>query len=69
MEASENLNDFFELARIGDWVSTNDFKRIALQLPNAYLKYSFEIVTELERRLGGADERKLFVLADTSYRR
>lgn len=61
----QNLIKFFELERILQWVKLTCSKIIALQLPDRYLKYSFEISEYLKNH----SENEYYVLADTSFRR
>lgn len=60
----QNLIKFFELERILQWVKLTCSKIIALQLPDRYLKYSFEISEYLKNH----SESEYYVLADTSFR-
>ena len=67
MNSDQDIFHFYELSRINDWIIGNDYKRIALQFPQDDLDIAPKIQEELERRLGNA--QKLYILADTSYRR
>lgn len=63
-ESSEFL-DFFEVPRIISWIKENGFQRVALQLPDSYLTYALPLALKLEKESGS----KIYILADTSYRR
>ncbi|KAE9551624.1 hypothetical protein FO519_005152 [Halicephalobus sp. NKZ332] len=56
--------DFFEIPRIVSWIKENNFQRVALQLPDAFLTYALPLASRIERESGS----KIYVLADTSYR-
>uniref|UniRef100_A0A915DHA1 2-(3-amino-3-carboxypropyl)histidine synthase subunit 2 n=1 Tax=Ditylenchus dipsaci TaxID=166011 RepID=A0A915DHA1_9BILA len=64
IEYPEKIEEFFELSKVLHWITANDFKRVALQLPDAYLGCSFEISQYLEKN----STAKVYVLGDTSYR-
>ncbi|KHJ81748.1 hypothetical protein OESDEN_18564 [Oesophagostomum dentatum] len=59
------LRDFFHLDEILEWIKQNSFKRVALQLPDHFLSRSYRIAKFIESN----SDAKIFVLADTSYRR
>ncbi|XP_050069432.1 2-(3-amino-3-carboxypropyl)histidine synthase subunit 2 [Anopheles maculipalpis] len=47
------------------WIEKHNLKRVALQLPDALLHHSVEIVSQLQS--ASIDDLRIFVLADTSY--
>uniref|UniRef100_A0A914GTZ0 2-(3-amino-3-carboxypropyl)histidine synthase subunit 2 n=1 Tax=Globodera rostochiensis TaxID=31243 RepID=A0A914GTZ0_GLORO len=69
-----DLAAFFEVERLCSWILANNFRRTALQLPDELLEFAFQLVAAVERKLAmnndnsNEEERKLYVLADTSYR-
>ncbi|TMS35435.1 hypothetical protein L596_002841 [Steinernema carpocapsae] len=60
----ERKREFFEVEACTAWIHKNGYKRIALQLPDAYLCLSSFLAAEIE----AATSAKTFILADTSYR-
>jgi diphthamide biosynthesis protein 2 len=64
-----------DLVRVAEWVSANNFMRVALQFPDGWLPVSLRTVERLRElcdQLQSSDEtanseRRLFVLGDTSY--
>uniref|UniRef100_A0A7E4VTG7 2-(3-amino-3-carboxypropyl)histidine synthase subunit 2 n=1 Tax=Panagrellus redivivus TaxID=6233 RepID=A0A7E4VTG7_PANRE len=62
---STAFSDFFEISKITAWIREHSFTRVALQLPDDFLRYTVPLVTQLEDALEGV---KTFILADTSYR-
>jgi diphthamide biosynthesis protein 2 len=61
----EDIEDFFEIERCIRWVNENSFERVAMQFPDDLLKYSYEITSIIERK----SRAKIFILADTSYKK
>jgi len=61
-----DFDDYFQIQRVVEWIKTNHFQRVALQLPDHLLKYSVKIVKDVEEKVGDG-QLKLFVLGDTSY--
>ncbi|KAH7720310.1 diphthamide biosynthesis protein 2 [Aphelenchoides avenae] len=64
LSSPAELREFFEVDRTLAWIRENDYKRVALQLPDAYLKHAFELAQLLEDESGA----RQYILADTSYR-
>ncbi|XP_075147984.1 diphthamide biosynthesis 2 [Haematobia irritans] len=50
-----------------EWIRSNKYKRVCLQFPDSYLKYSDAIATCIKKQFGETDDVKTFILADTSY--
>lgn len=65
LSSPAELREFFEADRTLAWIRENGYKRVALQLPDAYLKHAFELAQLLEDESGA----RQYILADTSYRR
>ncbi|KAI3413915.1 hypothetical protein GPALN_011389 [Globodera pallida] len=69
-----DLAEFFEVERLCSWILANNFRRTALQLPDELLEFAFQLVAAVEQKLAmnndnsSEEQRKLYVLADTSYR-
>ncbi|KAF8711987.1 hypothetical protein AX14_013182 [Amanita brunnescens Koide BX004] len=61
----EEFNDHYEIEQTAADILKNDYKRIALQLPDELLHASVPIYQRLKTRIGNG--RELYVLADTSY--
>ncbi|PAV74714.1 hypothetical protein WR25_15329 [Diploscapter pachys] len=59
-----DVERFFELPSCVEWIVSRNLKRVALQFPDQFLKYSRNIYEQLERDANC----KCFILADTSYR-
>ncbi|KIL58577.1 hypothetical protein M378DRAFT_170393 [Amanita muscaria Koide BX008] len=59
------FNAYFEIEETAEEIRQSDYKRIALQFPDELLHNSVPIHRELMARIG--NQRKLYVLADTSY--
>jgi len=66
--------DFFEVSQTVDWIQSNGYKRVALQLPDSFVKYAFSLSQALQtesakRRDSSSNIHafETFVLADTSY--
>eukprot|EP00924_Labyrinthula_sp_SR-Ha-C_P000717 snap_masked-scaffold_7-processed-gene-1.10-mRNA-1 protein AED:1.00 eAED:1.00 QI:0/-1/0/0/-1/1/1/0/515 len=63
-----NVKTFFEIESIGKVIEQNEFKRVGIQIPDKYLKYSHEVVQwlrqDIEVRKVAAD---IVVLGDTSF--
>jgi diphthamide synthase subunit DPH2 len=66
LKSDENLESFFEIERIVKWIADNGFKRTALQLPDGFLAYAYRLSSTIE---GKCKDTKIYILADTSYRR
>lgn len=62
---SNEFNAFFEIEKVSDWIIKNGFKKVALQLPDLFLEYALSLSLVLEKKT----ESKIYILADTSYRR
>ncbi|KAJ1357480.1 hypothetical protein KIN20_015641 [Parelaphostrongylus tenuis] len=59
------LEEFFHIDKTVEWIRDNNYKRVALQLPDHFLARARRIAELIESKT----DAKLFVLADTSYRR
>jgi len=60
----------YEIPRTISEIVGGDYKRIALQFPDERLKDSARVYSMLQRGIngeGGGEERKVYILADTSY--
>lgn len=57
--------NYFELEKCLNWINVNNFKKVALQFPDFYLKNSFEIAQYLEEN----SKAKIYIIGDTSYGR
>lgn len=60
-----DVADFFETDRTVAWIKQGGFARVALQLPDSFLRHAFSLASRLEAQTGA----KTFVLADTAYRK
>uniref|UniRef100_A0A0K0D066 2-(3-amino-3-carboxypropyl)histidine synthase subunit 2 n=1 Tax=Angiostrongylus cantonensis TaxID=6313 RepID=A0A0K0D066_ANGCA len=60
----EQLEEFFYIDETVRWISNNNYKRVALQLPDHFLARAYRIATLIESKA----DTKAFILADTSYR-
>ncbi|EGT44903.1 hypothetical protein CAEBREN_02601 [Caenorhabditis brenneri] len=70
---SENsIHSFFEIDATSEWIKNGKHRRIALQFPDSLLPYSKRVTKLIESKIHdgdiSGDEKKTFVLADTSYR-
>ncbi|KAH7691419.1 Protein DPH-2 a [Aphelenchoides avenae] len=63
LSSPAELREFFEVDRTLAWIRENGYKRVALQLPDAYLKHAFELAQLIEDESGA----RQYILADTSY--
>uniref|UniRef100_A0A914YAK1 Diphthamide biosynthesis protein 2 n=1 Tax=Panagrolaimus superbus TaxID=310955 RepID=A0A914YAK1_9BILA len=63
--SSSEFDDFFEISRVIAWIKENRYQRVALQLPDNLLSYAFPLSRRIEKESGS----KIYILADTSYRR
>ncbi|PIO62113.1 hypothetical protein TELCIR_16344 [Teladorsagia circumcincta] len=61
----EKLNVFFHIEDTVRWIQENGYKRVALQLPDHFLVRAARIAQTVESKANV----KVFILADTSYRR
>ncbi|VDO22870.1 unnamed protein product [Heligmosomoides polygyrus] len=61
----EKLDEFFHIDETVRWIRENNYKRVALQLPDHFLVRAARIAQLIEAKA----EAKIFILADTSYRR
>ncbi|KHN74911.1 Diphthamide biosynthesis protein 2 [Toxocara canis] len=57
------FDEFFELNQTISWILDGAYKRIALQFPDEFLRYSASIA----ERIGDGSGAKIFILADTSH--
>ncbi|CAK9303026.1 unnamed protein product [Gordionus sp. m RMFG-2023] len=60
---SKIFYQYFEIEFIINWINQNGYKRVALQFPDEYLKYSLDISNLIKAK----SECQTYVLADTSY--
>ncbi|XP_052099458.1 2-(3-amino-3-carboxypropyl)histidine synthase subunit 2-like [Mytilus californianus] len=57
------LEKFYEIQDCIKWIQKNDFKKIALQMPDELMKDSVPIADKIQSQIEG----KVFILGDTSY--
>jgi len=62
----DDFHDYFEIEKVAEWIRTNAYQRVALQLPDHLLKFAVKIVRVVEEKVG-SDQLRIFVLGDTSY--
>ncbi|XP_029935636.1 2-(3-amino-3-carboxypropyl)histidine synthase subunit 2 [Myripristis murdjan] len=59
----ENLGELYQIRKTCDFITKNDFKKVALQFPDELLVDSPAIAAEIEKET----QATLFILGDTSY--
>ncbi|KJH49179.1 diphthamide biosynthesis protein 2 [Dictyocaulus viviparus] len=64
LDNSYLMQPIFYIEETVKWIHHNNYKRVALQLPDHFLSRALRIVRLIESRT----DAKIFVLADTSYR-
>ncbi|CAM8920502.1 unnamed protein product [Rhodiola kirilowii] len=67
---TDDVESYYEIEATAKFISSRNFKRIALQFPDHLLNDSVMILTSLRNELQsliGAYDVKLFVMADTTY--
>ncbi|VDL85959.1 unnamed protein product [Nippostrongylus brasiliensis] len=61
----EQVEKFFNVSETVQWIKDNRYTRVALQLPDHFLRNAARLARIIESETGA----KVFILADTSYRR
>ncbi|CAJ0957731.1 unnamed protein product, partial [Mesorhabditis belari] len=62
--STTSVDLFFEVDSTVSWIKENNYQRVALQFPDAFLHYASGVSRIIEDR----SSAKTFILADTSYR-
>ncbi|XP_053714384.1 2-(3-amino-3-carboxypropyl)histidine synthase subunit 2 [Synchiropus splendidus] len=58
-----NLEDLYQIKETCDFITHNQFQKVALQFPDGLLQDSVAVTAEIERNC----DSKVFILGDTSY--